>query len=148
MQRRREYDEAHGAPGCGYAPHAGHIPGLRPFTDQLRAVIWPRNFKLHDLDTYDGKANPELWITLYEIASRAAHGDEDVMANYLPLVINQSANQWLLSLREGSIDTWAQLRRAFIDNYMATCQQPGNKCDLEKVRDYPNEPLHDYIRRC
>jgi hypothetical protein len=30
---------------------------------------------------------------------------------------------------------------------MATCQQPGNKYDLEKVRDYPNEPLHDYIRR-
>jgi hypothetical protein len=68
------------------------------------------------------------------------------MANYLPVVINQSVNLWLLSLWEGSIDTWAQLRRAFIDNYMATCQQPGNKYDLEKVRDYPNEPLRDYIR--
>jgi hypothetical protein len=33
-------------------------------------------------------------------------------------------------------DTWAQLRRAFINNYMATCQQPGNKYDLKKVRDY------------
>jgi hypothetical protein len=29
---------------------------------------------------------------------------------------------------------------------MATCQQPSNKYDLEKVRDYPNELLHDYIR--
>jgi hypothetical protein len=126
MQRRREYDEAHGTPGHGYAPRAGHIPGLRPFTDRLRAVIWPRNFKLHDLDTYDRKANPKQWIMLYEIAVRVAHGDENVMANYLPVVINQSMNQCLLSLREGSIDTWAQLRRAFIDNYMATCQQPGN----------------------
>jgi hypothetical protein len=63
------------------------------------------------------------------------------------MVINQSVNQWLLSLRECSIDTWTQLRRAFIDNYMATCQQPGNKYDLDKVKDYPNEPLRDYIRR-
>jgi hypothetical protein len=63
------------------------------------------------------------------------------------MVINQSVNQWLLSLREGSIDTWTQLRRAFIDNYMATCQQPGNKYDLDKVRDYLNKPLCDYIRR-
>jgi hypothetical protein len=47
---------------------------------------------------------------------------------------------------EDSIDTWAQLRRAFIGNYMATCQQPSNKYDLEKVRDYPNESLCDYIR--
>jgi hypothetical protein len=67
MQRRREYDEAHGTHGCGYAPRAGHIPSLWPSTDRLYVVIWPRNFKLHYLDTYDGKANPEQWITLYEI---------------------------------------------------------------------------------
>jgi hypothetical protein len=30
---------------------------------------------------------------------------------------------------------------------MTTCQQLGNKYDLEKVRDYLNEPLRDYIRR-
>jgi hypothetical protein len=84
---------------------------------------------------------------LYEIAVGAVGGDEDVMANYLPVVINQSANQWLLSLREGSINTWAELRKAFVDNYMATCRQPSNKYDLGKVRYYPNEPLHDYIHR-
>jgi hypothetical protein len=93
MQRRREYDKAHGAPGHRYAPRAGHILGLRPFVDWLCAVIWPKNFKLHDLDTYDKKANPEQWITLYEIGVRATHGDEDVMANNLPVVINQSVNQ-------------------------------------------------------
>jgi hypothetical protein len=76
----------------GYAPHVDHIPGLRPFTDRLRTVVWPRNFKRHDLDTYNGKAYPEQWITLYEIVVRAAHGDEDVMTNYLPVVINQSTN--------------------------------------------------------
>jgi hypothetical protein len=97
------------------------------------------------LDTYDRKANPEQWVTLYEITVQVAVGDEDVMANYLLVVINQSANQWLLSLQEGSINTWAELRKAFVDNYMATWQQPGNKYDLEKVRDYPNEPLRDYI---
>jgi hypothetical protein len=64
MQRRWEYDEAHGAPGCGYASCASHILGLQPFTNQLCAIVWPRNFKLHDLDTYDRKVNPEQWITL------------------------------------------------------------------------------------
>jgi hypothetical protein len=57
------------------------------------------------LDTYDRKPNPEQWITLYEIVVRAMPGNKDVMANYLPMVINQSMNQWLLSLREGSINT-------------------------------------------
>jgi hypothetical protein len=88
MQCRREYDEAHGVPGRGHAPRAGYIPGLWPFIDRLRVGVWPRNFKLHDLDTCDGKANPEQWITLYEIAIRAMPSDKDVMANYLPMVIN------------------------------------------------------------
>jgi hypothetical protein len=59
MRHRWEYDEAHGAPGHGYAPRAGYIPGLQPFTNRLCGIIWSRNFKLHDLDTYDGKASLE-----------------------------------------------------------------------------------------
>jgi hypothetical protein len=30
---------------------------------------------------------------------------------------------------------------------MATCQQPNNKYDMEKVTDYPNELLRFYIHR-
>jgi hypothetical protein len=57
-----------------------------------------KNFKLHDLDTYDEKANPEQWVMLYKIVVRAARGEEDVMANYRLVVINQSINQPLLNL--------------------------------------------------
>jgi hypothetical protein len=96
---------------------------------------------------YDGKANHELWIMLYETAIRAANGNKYVMANYLPVVLDEASNQWLLSLREDSIDSWAELRRAFIDNFMATCEQPSTKYDLEKIRDHENEPLCDYIQR-
>jgi len=39
------------------------------------------------------------------------------------------------------------LRQAFIDNFIATCEQPRNKYDLERIRDRKNEPLRDYIRR-
>jgi len=54
--RRIEYDATHGP------------PGLRQFSSHLRQVVWPRNFKLEKLKKYDGKKNPENWITLYEIA--------------------------------------------------------------------------------
>jgi len=39
------------------------------------------------------------------------------------------------------------LRQAFIDNIIATCEQPGKKYDLERIRDRKNEPLRNYIRR-
>ena len=39
------------------------------------------------------------------------------------------------------------MRQAFVDNFIATCKQPRNKYDLERIRDRKNEPLCDYIRR-
>jgi hypothetical protein len=69
-----EYDTEHGP------------PGLKQFTPYLRQVVWPKNFKLEKLRRYEGKENPENWITLYEINVRSASGDEHVMANYLPVV--------------------------------------------------------------
>ena len=32
------------------------------------------------------------WLTLYKIAVKAAFRDEDIMANYLPIMLNQSTN--------------------------------------------------------
>ena len=42
-------------------------------------------FKVIGVNTFNRKANPAQWLTLYEIA---AGGDED----YLPVMLNQSAN--------------------------------------------------------
>jgi len=50
---------------------------------------------------------------------RAAARSEDVMANYLSIMLNQSTNNWLLSLWEDSIQSWDDLK-VFIENYMAT----------------------------
>ena len=52
-----------------------------------------------------------------------------------------------VSVRIPLIDTLDKLRQAFIDNFIATCEQPRNKYDLERIRDRKNEPLRDYIRR-
>jgi hypothetical protein len=69
------------------------------------------------------------------------------MANYLLVVLDQAGHQWLLSLLENQFDTWSDLRQAFIDNFVSTCDRPGNKYDLERIRDRAGEPLRDYIRR-
>jgi len=78
--RRIEYDATHGP------------PALRQFSSHLRQVVWPRNFKLEKLKKYDDKENLENWITLYEIAVRSAAGDEHVMANYFPVVLDQAGH--------------------------------------------------------
>ena len=86
-------------------------------------------------------------MTLYKISVSSATGAEHVMENYFLVVLDQASHQWLLGLPENSFDSWEELRQAFIDNFIATCEQPRNKYDLERIRDRQNEPLCDYIRR-
>ena len=45
-------------------------------------------FKVLGINTYDRKANLAQWLTLYEITVRATCGDEDIMAKYLPVMLN------------------------------------------------------------
>ena len=55
--------------------------------------------KLQDLwvQPYDGHANPEQWLTSYAITMRAGGGDIDVMANYLPVMLQPTTMNWLTS---------------------------------------------------
>ena len=88
MERRCQFDTEHGAPDATQAPLALGTPRLKPFMARLRAVQWPIGFKIVGVDTYDGKANPAQWLTLYEITVRAIDGSKDRMANYLPVMLN------------------------------------------------------------
>jgi hypothetical protein len=58
----------------------------------LQAIWWPASFKIFEVDMYDGKANPKQLMTLYEITVCAAGRSENVRANYLPIMLNQSVN--------------------------------------------------------
>jgi hypothetical protein len=73
--------------------------------------------------------------------------DEHVMSNYFPVAVGHAGHQWLVSLPPNYFDSWQELKQAFIDNFIATCEQPGNKYDLQRIRDRKDEPLREYVRR-
>ena len=56
-------------------------------------------------------------------------------------------NNWLLSLRSDSIGSWEDLKKVFIANYMAMCEQLGTKYNLVKLHQTSGEPLRSFIRR-
>ena len=106
---------------------------MKQFTPHLCQVIWPKNFKLEKLQKYDDKENPELWVMLYETTCRLAMADEHVMSNYFLVTVGHAGHQWLVSLPVNYFDSWQELKQPFIDNFIATCEQSGNKYDLQWI---------------
>nr|AAS07344.1 hypothetical protein [Oryza sativa Japonica Group]ABF98045.1 retrotransposon protein, putative, Ty3-gypsy subclass [Oryza sativa Japonica Group] len=86
--------------------HATRIIDVLPtFTRELRRVNWPTDFNPTGIEKYDGKTNPESWLSIYTLVVRAAVGDSKTMANYLHVALADSTRSWLTRLPRGSIDS-------------------------------------------
>jgi hypothetical protein len=91
--------------------------GVFALTPRLRAIQWPPNFKVSNVDKYEPKQDPGGWLAVYTTAARAAGETEDVMTVYLPIILGQDALQWLRHLPRHCIDNWSDFSRCFIANF-------------------------------
>lgn len=71
--------------------HDDDDEGIPAFTGDLRRVNWPAGFKPTGIGKYDGKTDPESWLTVYTLVTRATGGHSKAMANYLPDALTDSA---------------------------------------------------------
>jgi hypothetical protein len=69
--------------------------GVSALTPRLRAIQWPPNFKVSNVDKYEPKQDQGGWLAVYTTAARSTGATEDVMTTYLPIVLEQDALQWL-----------------------------------------------------
>ena len=65
--------------------------GPLAFTRVLQTLQWPRGFKIPRIEPYEGRMNLTQWLQAYATAVRAAGGDTNIMANYLPIMLTLAA---------------------------------------------------------
>jgi hypothetical protein len=89
------------------------FPALVP---RLRSVAYTDNFK-PNIQKYDGRSDPNIWLSIYYVVIKAAGSNFDHMATYFPLVMGDAPSLWLNNLPAGSITSWAVLSQAFTSNF-------------------------------
>jgi hypothetical protein len=89
------------------------FPALAP---RLRSVAYPDNFK-PNIEKYDGRSDPNIWLSTYYVTVKAAGGNLDHMVAYFPLVMGDALSLWFNNLPAGSITSWADLSQAFTSNF-------------------------------
>jgi hypothetical protein len=116
-------------------------------TPRLRAIQWPPNFKVSNVDKYEPKQDPGGWLAVYTTAARAAGASEDVMTAYLPIVLGQDALQWLRHLPRHCIDDWSDFSRRFTANFQSLSDKPAQPWDLKSIKRRGDETLRSYLKR-
>jgi hypothetical protein len=136
------YDQPHRRCSPERGCNAG---GVKAFSQDLRRVSWPMNFKPSGIEKYDGSTNPVKWLKVYQFAIEAVGGDSYVMANYLPVCLSSSARSWLLGLPVGSVHSWSHLYQLFTINFCAMCACLGVNWDLASIIQKKGESLWEFI---
>uniref|UniRef100_A0A2N9GP36 RNase H type-1 domain-containing protein n=1 Tax=Fagus sylvatica TaxID=28930 RepID=A0A2N9GP36_FAGSY len=103
-----------------------------PFTKRIDEFPLPAKFKVPQLETFDGFKDPLDYLDSFRTIMRLHGVSDEIMCRTFPTNLRGSARTWFNQLETGSIDTFAQLSRAFIDNFIG-----GRRSALQI--DEPNE---------
>ncbi|CAM8917918.1 unnamed protein product [Rhodiola kirilowii] len=71
--------------------------------------------------------------------------DFKLKAFYFSLI--DSANNWFLSLFSGSIRTWVQMQRKFMDKYYPATRAMQVRRQLQDIKQGPSETMYDYLEK-
>ena len=116
----------------GVATRTGGDPCLVP---ALRNVRLPKDYKgPQKVLNYTADLQPGAWIESYEMAMELFEVNNAAMAKYFTMMLDGTARSWLKGLPPNSINSWAELKACFIQNFKDTCKQSMSIVDLTNCK--------------
>ncbi|CAN6701410.1 unnamed protein product [Malus baccata var. baccata] len=103
--------------------------------------------KFHGFSTED--ANKHL-MEFHVVCSgmRPANVDEEqVKLRAFPFTLEAKAKEWLYNLPPGSMNTWNQVKQAFLEQYFPATKAASIRKDICAIRQQHGEPFGDYYER-
>ncbi|KAB2631091.1 hypothetical protein D8674_008610 [Pyrus ussuriensis x Pyrus communis] len=79
---------------------------------------------------------------------RPANVDEEqVKLRAFPFTLEAKAKEWLYNLPPGSMNTWNQVKQAFLEQYFPATKAASIRKDICAIRQQHGEPFGDYYER-
>lgn len=94
--------------------HEEHRQRRSSFIQDIRNARNPPEFKLPNMQPYDGRSDPLMHLHMYEQHMEILGATEEVMCRCFSLFLTNLATKWFCRLEPGSIDSWATLEKKFI----------------------------------
>nr|XP_027060889.1 uncharacterized protein LOC113687487 [Coffea arabica] len=73
--------------------------------------------------------------------------EEQIRLRAFPFSLKDAAKDWLYYLPAGSITTWAQLKKKFLEKFFPASRAASLRKEICGIKQYPGESLYDYWER-
>jgi len=106
----------------------------------------PLSYQPPKFQQFDGKGNPRQHVAHFVETCNNAGTNGDLMVKQFVRSLKGNAFDWYTDLESGSIDTWEQLEREFLNRFYST-RRVVSMIELTNARQWKEEPVIDYIHR-
>ena len=103
--------------------------------------------KFHGFSTEDANKHLMEFHVVCSGMRPANVDDEQVKLRAFPFTLEAKAKEWLYNLPPGSMNTWNQVKQAFLEQYFPATKAASIRKDICAIRQHHGEPFGDYYER-
>ncbi|GFZ03474.1 hypothetical protein Acr_16g0000980 [Actinidia rufa] len=119
-----------------------------PFTGRVLRARISSKFKLPtQLGIYEGKTDPMDHLDSYKSLMSLQGCSDEVMCKAFSATLKGPARSWFRKLSPGTIDSFGELSRLFVANFMSCRNRQKNASHLFTVHQKESESLKDFVKR-
>ena len=127
----------------GSGDHGLNMKGLTIFPE----VFNPEQFKMPDIDKYDGTGCPKTHLQLFFSNVGSMGLTQKQMAQIFPRTLSGAAGRWFAQIEKSTLKSWDDIANAFVKQYNYNTQMEVTRRRLEMTRQRPNERFTDFLAR-
>ncbi|GFZ19296.1 hypothetical protein Acr_28g0000010, partial [Actinidia rufa] len=119
-----------------------------PFTERILRARISSKFKLPaQLGMYEGKTDPMDHLDSYKSLMSLQGCSDEVMCKAFSATLKGPARSWFRKLSPGTIDSFGDLSRLFVANFMSCRNRQKNASHLFTIHQKENESLKEFVKR-
>nr|GEU65675.1 reverse transcriptase domain-containing protein [Tanacetum cinerariifolium] len=110
------------------------------------ATSIPKNKNASHIKTYDGSEDPEDHLKIFQAAAKIERWAMPTWCHMFNSTLTGNARVWFDDLQPESIDSYDDLKKAFVENYLQQKKYIKDLIELHNIKQRDGESTEDFMR--
>ncbi|GJX07523.1 reverse transcriptase domain-containing protein [Tanacetum coccineum] len=118
-----------------------------PFTPRIRYFDFPKTRMPSHIKTYDGSEDPEDHLKIFQTAAKTERWAMPTWCHMFNSTLTGNARVWFDDLPPESIDSYDDLKKAFLENYLQQKKCIKDPIEIHNIKQREGESTEDFVKR-
>ncbi|GJU07703.1 reverse transcriptase domain-containing protein [Tanacetum coccineum] len=118
-----------------------------PFTPRICYFDFPKTRMPSHIKTYDGSEDPEDHLKIFQAAAKTERWVMPTWCHMFNSTLTGNARVWFDDLPPESIDSYDDLKKAFLENYLQQKKCIKDPIEIHNIKQREGESTEDFVKR-